>query len=63
MFSETFLEAFADFYGSFTLDEIAERLGLPVVEIAAELEYYIDQNLDLLEEEMSIDEKELEGED
>ena len=58
MLSEVFLEAFADFYGSFTLDEIAQRLDLPVVELVAELDYHIDQNLDFIEEEMSYDDEE-----
>lgn len=67
MLDEELLEHVADFYGSFTLDELAERLGLETVEVIYELEYWIEQRLDGLEEEMgysyNIDEDEDEEED
>lgn len=56
MFSDAFLEAFSDFYGSFTLDEIAEQFGVPTVQLVSEFEILIDDNLDLIEEEMSYEE-------
>lgn len=63
MLSEVFLEACADFYGSFTVDELAERLGVPTVELLVEVEHLIDDNSDALEEEMSIEEEGSAGED
>lgn len=65
MFSTEFLKAFADFYGSFSLDEIAERLGLDTVDVVEYFDDEIDNNLDFFQEEMGyIDEEdEDEGED
>lgn len=57
MFSDAFLEAFSDFYGSFTLDEIAEQLGVPTVQLVSEFEILIDDNLDFVEEEMGYKEE------
>jgi hypothetical protein len=51
-----FLEAFADFYGEFSLDEVADRLGLPTIELVEYFEDLVDENSDDISEEMSYNE-------
>jgi ribosome assembly protein YihI (activator of Der GTPase) len=60
MFNE---EMFADFYGSFSLDEVAERLDMTTTEL---VEYFwdeIDQTSDALAEEMGINDDDENEED
>lgn len=52
MVTNEFLEAFADFYGDHTLDELADRLGVSSYELAAFAEDLIDDNFDDISEEM-----------
>ncbi len=56
MLSDDFLDHVADFYGDFTVDQLAERLGLTTTELMEELEPLIDDNLFDLMEEMGYEE-------
>jgi ribosome assembly protein YihI (activator of Der GTPase) len=49
-----FLEQVADYYGSFSLDEFAERLGVSSVDVVMYVEDLLDRNLDVVKEEMGI---------
>lgn len=57
MLTSEFLEAFADFYGESTLDEMADRLGVNTFELVAYAEYLIDENYDDFVEEMEYNEE------
>lgn len=58
-----FLEAFADFYGSWSLDEVADRLGVSTVDLVTYIDGLIDDNYDDLSEEMSYNEEEQDEEE
>jgi predicted ArsR family transcriptional regulator len=57
------LQIVADFYGGFTVDELAERLGVPTVEMIDYLEDLVDENFDALAEEMEYEENDAGDED
>jgi hypothetical protein len=63
MLNDEFLQAFADFYGSFTLDELAERFGTTTLELVIDVEDLIDDNLDTFTEEMNYDYEEEDDEE
>ena len=47
-----FIESVADFYGGFTVDELAERLGVTTFELFEYFDGLLDENYDDLSEEM-----------
>jgi hypothetical protein len=53
-----FLEQVADYYGSFSLDEFAERLGVSSVELLEEIEHLVEDSEDALREEMGMESEE-----
>ena len=57
MLTNEFLEAFADYYGEFTLDELSDRLGVTPFELIAYAEDLIDENYDDFAEEMEYNEE------
>ncbi len=63
MLDVEFFDHMADFYGSQSLDELAERLGVPSEELLEELETLIDRNLDAIKEEMGYDNGDNENDD
>jgi predicted ArsR family transcriptional regulator len=63
MLNLEFLESLSDFYGSFSVDELAERLGVSTVELLEYLEDLLDESYDSLSEEMGYSEETDEEED
>jgi hypothetical protein len=51
------LDAFADFYGDYAFDEIADRLGVTTAELAGYFEDLVEDNFDALNEEMLYEEE------
>ena len=63
MLNHDFLECVSDFYGSFSVDELSERLGVSTIELLEYLEDLLDDNYDSLSDEMSYSEETDEEED
>lgn len=57
MLDVEFLEQVADYYGGFTVEQFAEKLGLDPEELMEEVGHLIDANLDVIREEMGYDDE------
>ena len=49
---DVFIDCMADYYGEYTVDELAERLNLSTIELLEFVSDPIDENFDALAEEM-----------
>jgi hypothetical protein len=64
MVTNEFLEVSADFYGSWTLDEIADRFNTTTVELMEYLADFLDEKYDdITEEILYTTDEEVEDED